>query len=133
MSTPLALAAVGALAAASQLAKRGSRSSENDKARIVDLVRTGRAYEARKLSESLGHERLDLSSGADLFGADLSEADLSEADLSGADLNGVFLHETTGIDLGPDRVFKGIPYRYRIQRSRLSNRDYGLVPIPDEY
>mgnify|MGYP001453340340 CR=1 FL=1 len=76
-------------------------------------------------------------SGADLRRAHLADADiaganLSGANLTGADLSGVYLNETTGIDMGPDRVFKGIPYRYRIQRSRLSNRDYGLVPVPDD-
>jgi len=210
MSTPLALTAVAALAAASQFAKRGSRSklSEADKDRIVELVRSGRVGEARELSASLGQERLDLSganltnaglhradltgaslAGANLFGANLSEATLSEADLAGADLRWVsmseadlsgadlsgadlagadlrgahlrgadlsearlyranlmeanlseadltganlsgarFVQDAIGVDLGPDRVFKGIPDGYRIQRSRLSERTT-LAPV----
>ena len=157
MSAPLAIGAIAALAAAAELSRRGSRPkpSEADKARIAELVRSGRVYEAQQLSESLGRERLDLSganlTGANLYranlrGADLTEANLREADLSevnltvanlsganltGADLSGVYLNETTGIDIGPDRVFKGAPDGYRIQRSRLSGRDYGLVQTGD--
>jgi len=164
MSSPLALTAVAALAAASQFAKRGSRSklSEADKDRIVELVRSGRVGEARELSASLGQERLDLSganlyranlTGANLTGANLTEAILHRANLTGANLAEADLHRATlyranltgadlseadltevgfvqkaiGINLGHDRVFKGTPDGYRIQRSRLSGRDYGLV------
>ena len=52
---------------------------------------------------------------------------MSGADLTLADLEGALAQDVTGINLGHDRVFKGTPDGYRIQRSRLSGRDYGLV------
>lgn len=204
MSTPIALAAVAALAAAVEISKRGSRSnlSANDKSQIIELVENGQIAEARELSESLGDEYLDLI-GAHLTWANLSEVDLSEADLceadlrevdlfeadlteanlfdasldranltrsnltganlteasliganltganltganligasliganliganlTGADLEGATLGDATAIDMGPNRVFKGTPDGYRIQRSRLSDRTT-LAPV----
>jgi len=75
--------------------------------------------------------------GANLYRADLSDAqlyqaNLSEANLTGADLTRAkFVQYAVGINLGPDRVFKGVPRKYHIQRSRLSGRDYGLVRTGD--
>jgi len=70
--------------------------------------------------------------GADLTGADLFRANLTGANLTGADLTRARLvQKAIGINLGPDRVFKGTPDGYRIQRSRLSGRDYGLVRAGD--
>jgi len=118
-----ALAAVAGLAAAAHLGRRGSAAklSEENKKRIVNLVKRGLVSDARNLATKLGFDTLDLS-GADLQRAyltdtDLTRADLTGADLTGADLTGAYIQEAIGINIGPARTFVGIPHGYIEARS----------------
>ena len=113
MSLP-ALAAVAGLAVAAHLGRRGSAAnvSQENKNKMVDLVKDGRVSEARALALELGLDHLDLSdadlaganlAGTDLTGANLSDADLTRTDLRDADLTNANL---TSANLTNARLYR---------------------------